>query len=90
MENHYISLENREKITVSQVVDVDAFDEDTLWANLKEGGIELTGEGLNIEKLDLQEGILIVTGKICSLTYTDKKNKGRSGFFRFPGKRQQP
>ena len=39
MENHYISLENREKITISQVVDVDAFDEDTLWANLKDGGI---------------------------------------------------
>ena len=52
MENHYISIDNREKITVSQVADVDAFDEDTLWANLKEGGLEITGRNLNIEKLD--------------------------------------
>ncbi len=87
MENHYISLENREKITISQVVDVDAFDEDTLWANLEEGGIELTGENLNIEKLDLQEGLLVVTGKICSLNYTEKKLKERGRFFRLPGKR---
>ena len=43
MENHYITLENREKITISKVVDVDAFDEDTLWANLQDGGIELRG-----------------------------------------------
>ena len=75
MDNHYISLENREKITISQVLDVDAFDEDTLWANLKDGAIELTGDNLNIEKLDLQEGLLIVTGKICSFAYTDKKIK---------------
>ena len=33
MDNHYITLENREKITISQVVDVDAFDEDNLRAN---------------------------------------------------------
>ena len=54
MDNHYITIENREKLSLSQVADVDAFDEETLWANLKEGGIEITGEKLNIEKLDLQ------------------------------------
>lgn len=75
MENHHIGIDNRERVTITQVADVDAFDEETLWANLKEGGIEITGEKLNIEKLDLQEGILIVTGQICSLTYTDKKAK---------------
>ena len=73
MENHYITIENREKITVSQVADVDAFDEETLWANLKEGGIEITGKNLNVQKLDLQEGILIVIGDILSVAYTSKK-----------------
>ena len=71
MDNHYISLENREKITISQVLDVDAFDEDTLWANLKDGAI----------------GLLIVTGKICSFAYTDKKIKEKGKLFRLPGKR---
>ena len=64
MENHYLTIENREKLTIGQVADVDAFDEETLWANLKEGGVEITGEKVNIEKLDLQEGTLIVTGTI--------------------------
>ncbi len=75
MENHYLTVENREKMTISQVIDVDAFDEENLWANLKEGSIEITGEKINIEKLDLNEGMLVITGKICSFEYTDKKNR---------------
>ena len=88
MENHYINIDNRKRITISQVADVDAFDEDTLWANLKEGGLEITGENLNVEKLDLQDGILIVTGEICSVSYTDKGTKKARGLGRF-GKRKE-
>ena len=88
MENHYINIDNRKRITISQVADVDAFDEDTLWANLKEGGLEITGENLNVEKLDLQEGILIVTGEICSVSYTDKASKKAKGLGRF-GRRKE-
>ena len=67
---------------------MDAFDEDTLWANLKEGGLEITGENLNVEKLDLQDGILIVTGEICSVLYTDKGSKKARGLGRF-GRRKE-
>ena len=72
MENHHIGIENRERITITQVADVDAFDEAVLWANLKEVGIEITGEKLTLEKLDLEAGMLVVTGHIVSLTYTEK------------------
>ncbi|MBR5230000.1 MAG: sporulation protein YabP [Firmicutes bacterium] len=82
MENHNITIENREKIIISRVRDVDAFDEDTLWANLEEGGIEITGEKLNIQKLDLNEGMLVITGKIYSLTYTDKNSHVKQGIFK--------
>ncbi len=85
MDRQYVTLENKEKITINQVVDVDAFDEDNLWANIKDGSIEISGENLNIEKLDLQEGLLIVTGKIFSFAYVEKKVKTKrqfSGIFR--------
>ena len=78
MENHYIQIENKERISISQVTDVDAFDEETLWANLEEGGVEITGEKLNVEKLDMQEGILVVSGKIISVQYTDKNKKEKT------------
>ena len=82
MDNHYITIENREKLVLSQVADGDAFDEETLWANLKEGGIEITGEKLNIEKLDLQEGMLVVTGRISSIAYTDRTLKEKGGLLK--------
>lgn len=75
MENHRIIIENRERMTITQVADVDAFDEEAVWANLKEGGIEITGQQLNIERLDLEEGLLTVSGQILSLAYTDKKGR---------------
>ncbi|MCI6012669.1 MAG: YabP/YqfC family sporulation protein [Firmicutes bacterium] len=73
MENHHIAIDNRERMTITQVADVDAFDESVLWANLQEGGLEITGEKLNIEKLDLDQGILVVTGELISLNYTDRR-----------------
>ena len=86
MENHYIRIENREKISISQVTDVDAFDEETLWANLEEGGVEITGEKLNVEKLDMQEGVLVVSGKIISVQYTEKNKKEKAGIFKKRGR----
>ena len=78
MENHYIQIENKERISISQVTDVDAFDEETLWANLE----EITGEKLNVEKLDMQEGILVVSGKIISVQYTDKNKTEKTSIFK--------
>ena len=88
MENHYINIDNRKRITISQVADVDAFDEGTLWANLKEGGSEITGENRNVAKLDVQDGVLILTGEICSVSYTDKGSKKTKGLGRF-GRRKE-
>lgn len=81
MENHHITIDNRQRMTITMVADVDAFDEATLWANLKEGGLEITGEKLNIEKLDLEQGLLVVTGEICSLCYTDRKIREKKKLF---------
>lgn len=78
-----MSLENREKLTLNQVVDVDAFDENNLWANIKEGAVEISGEGLTVEKLDIEEGLLVVRGKIKMFSYIDERHreKGRLLYF---------
>lgn len=73
MENHYLKVENRERLIINEVVDVDAFDENNLWANIKEGAVEVSGEKLIVEKLDLEEGVLIIKGKINSFSYVEKK-----------------
>lgn len=78
MENHYLSVENREKLTINQVIDVEAFDEQNLWANIKDGAIEISGDNLNVEKLDLEEGLLIIRGNIKSFCYLNKNVKPKN------------
>ena len=77
-----MTIENRERIIISKVADVDAFDEQILWANLEDGALEITGENLNIEKLDLSDGTLVITGIICSLVYSDRKHKEKNGLMK--------
>ena len=82
VENHYIQLDNKRRITVSDVKSVDAFDEETILANLAEEGLVISGHNLHIEILDLEEEKLIAEGEIEALTYT-KKKAGTRFFDRF-------
>lgn len=82
MENHIITIDNRQKITVTEVADIDNFDEETICANLKEGGLQIQGKGLHIQMLDLADGKAVITGEINALTYKQKKDKGEKGLLK--------
>lgn len=74
MENHYIQLENKQRMTVTAVTAVDAFDEETILADLKEESLIISGKNLHIEILDLEEGKMAASGEIESIVYTKKKS----------------
>lgn len=76
---HDVYMENRERITVTAVTGVDEFDESAVFVNLKEAGLVICGRNLHIEALDLEDGKLIATGHVESLSYT--KHKERKSFF---------
>lgn len=82
MENHVLNIDGREKITVTAVADIDNFDEEEICANLKDGGLIIRGKQLHIQMLDLTDGKAIITGKVDSLAYTQKKEKGEKGILR--------
>ncbi len=79
---HELYIENKEKMTITDVSSVDEFDESAIFANLKEESLTIYGNNLHIESLDLEEGKLIVTGIVESLTYSKRKEK-KSIFARF-------
>ena len=64
-------MENREKVTITGVVDVDSFDEASVVLVTDYGFITLHGQDLHINKLNLEEGQLIVEGEIIALQYSD-------------------
>lgn len=75
MENetqHILTLTNRQKLSLTGISDVDAFNEQEITAVCESGELIIKGELLHIEELNLETGILNVSGKISSLSYVEK------------------
>ncbi len=77
--NHHLILEDREKLTVSGVEEVESFDENTIVMDTAQGVLVVRGEELHIEKLSLDGGDLKVEGMIESLIYEESR-RGKGGF----------
>ena len=75
---HHIILEDRERLSVSGVEEVESFDENTIVMSTTRGTLVMRGENLHIEKLSLDGGDLRVEGDIDALTYEDG-GRDRSG-----------
>ena len=77
---HHLILEDRERLTVSGVEEVESFDENTILLTTAQGALEIQGEGLHIEKLSLDGGDLKVEGRVNALLYGEE-NRPRGGLF---------
>lgn len=69
---HTITLTNRENLSVTGINDVDAFNEQEIVAVCDIGELIIKGELLHIEELSIETGLLTVSGKISSLSYSEK------------------
>ena len=79
--SHHVILEEREQLVISGVEEVESFDENTILLTTAQGGLEIQGEGLHIEKLSLDGGDLKVEGKIDALSYEERTERNVGGFF---------
>lgn len=68
---HNIILEERGKLSVSGVVDVQSFDEEQVLLETVRGMLLVCGQGLHIERLQLEAGELLVQGEVSLLEYDD-------------------
>ncbi|WP_326908142.1 sporulation protein YabP [Sedimentibacter sp. MB31-C6] len=66
-----ILLENKETLNVTGVENVDNFNDEVVVLITLKGKLTIKGEKLNISKLNVDEGKLIVKGTINSLIYSD-------------------
>lgn len=64
-------LENKEVLSVTGVENVDNFNDETVVLITNKGKLTIKGEKLNISKLNVDEGKLIVKGVVNSLIYSD-------------------
>ncbi|WP_294378768.1 sporulation protein YabP [uncultured Clostridium sp.] len=68
-------LENRKKLTLSGVIEVMNFDEEKIDLTTKLGNLTIKGQELKMNKLDVQNGDVIIVGSISAMIYNGKINK---------------
>jgi len=76
---HSLILENRNRMSVSGVTEVERFDEQEAIIDTTQGSLVIRGQGLHMEKLSLETGEILLAGAISSLQYED--NGKDTGFF---------
>ena len=80
-EAHRLTLDGRERLTVSGVEDVERFDDQCIVLRTGAGTLVVSGEALHIGKLSLDGGELHVDGRIDALTYEDAPESRGGGLF---------
>ncbi|NLP29955.1 MAG: sporulation protein YabP [Clostridiales bacterium] len=79
---HNLYIEDRKLITISEVTEVDNFDEESILLTVQGSNLLLKGQNLHIQKLDLEEGKAVISGTLNSVNYSEKKNKSEGGFLK--------
>ncbi len=78
---HSISMENREKLTITAVEDVVSFDEEKVIVDTGMGVMTVLGSDFRIHKLNVEDGQLVVEGMIDEIQYSQSRGKDQRGFF---------
>jgi len=72
-------LENREKLSISGVVDVLSFDDQVVIVETELGLLTVKGENLRINKLSIDTSEVVVEGEIYNLAYSENDLDKKSG-----------
>ena len=75
LETHNLMLEDRKRLCLTGVTDVDSFDETVITAYTVRGELTIGGSELRVLSLDIDSGVLRVEGTVSSLTYLENAPK---------------
>ena len=68
-------LENRQKLSISGVIDVLSFDDQVVMVETELGLLTVKGENIKINKLSLDTSEVIVEGEISYLAYSENTHE---------------
>lgn len=74
-------LENREKLSISGVIDVESFNDECVIVETELGTLVVKGIDLHINKLNIDSSELGIEGEIISCEYSDRESRSRGGGF---------
>lgn len=84
--SHTITVDNRKKVEVSGVKKLESLNSNEFIINTDLGLLTICGENLEMVHLDIDKGILWISGEINSLSYNTKDTKTKEKKQSFLGK----
>lgn len=78
---HTLILESRSHLNITEVDDVISFDESLVSLAVGENVLNISGEGLSIKNLSLENGELTVDGNITALVYFEETQRKKRRLF---------
>ena len=73
---HTVTLCDRKRLSITGVEDVDCFNAQIVVLKTAQGTLTVTGAGLNVSRLDLEDGKVSLEGEVDALEYTGGGRKG--------------
>ena len=73
---HGLTLQQRQKLSVTGVTEVISFDEETVVLQTHLGLLVVQGTGLQLKTLSVDGGQVAVDGQVASLVYQDQSKGG--------------
>ncbi len=77
---HGVILENRQRLELTGVTDVDRFNENEILLFTQLGELTVRGSSLHINEMSVGSGALSVEGEISALIYGDKDRTKKPSF----------
>ncbi|WP_373894550.1 sporulation protein YabP [Virgibacillus natechei] len=80
--DHYVKLNNRKHLEITGVKEVDSFDNEEFLLETVMGYLIVRGQNLQLQNLDVGDGVVSIKGKIYELSYVDEQQQEKAkGFF---------
>ncbi|MBQ9086269.1 MAG: YabP/YqfC family sporulation protein [Clostridia bacterium] len=81
-QTHQIQLFMRKEMTVNGVREVESFDENGAVLQTTAGEMTVEGEDIHVGVLDMDRGLVTLSGRIDAILYSDIHSEEKGGFFR--------
>ena len=85
MSNHLLSISDRRVLKVNAVSEVLSFDEDGVTMSVGDLLLTVSGSGLSVSNLSLENGEVTVCGVIDAVVYMEDGKKSKKGLGRLFG-----
>ena len=79
MTKHTLLLEDREKLHVTGVEDVESFDDEVVILYTTNGTLTVKGVDFRINKLNVESGEVVIEGELESIMYTGEERAPKGG-----------